>query len=109
MKGGFTQLYSLFPGPEYRAIFFTECFELVYFGNGGFSWSDVWEMPIIHRRFNHKKIQEHLKRIEEMKNQNNQVITDTTNMSKFKISQTAMEQMAEMASYSTKASPKTQK
>lgn len=109
MKGGFTQIQSLFPGPEYRAIFFTECFELVYFGNGGFSWSDVWEMPIIHRRFNHKKIQEHLKRIEEMKNEKNQVITENTNISKFKSSKESMEQMANAATYSTRVNPKTSK
>ena len=63
----------------------TECFELTYHGGGGFSWSEVWDMPVPHRRFNLKKIQEYLKKVQEMREQQQQVVTEKTDMSKFKI------------------------
>lgn len=70
----------LFPGPEYRSIFFQECFELVYHGGGGFSWESVWNMPITHRRFNLKKINEYLEKVEEAKNKGQEKMTASTNM-----------------------------
>jgi hypothetical protein len=70
----------LFPGPAYRPIFFRECFELVYHGGGGFSWSEVWNMPISHRRFNLKSIHEYLEKVEEMKSKNNEKLTDKSDM-----------------------------
>ena len=33
-----------------------EVHELVYFGNGGFSYGDVWNMPIMTRRYHIRKI-----------------------------------------------------
>jgi len=42
-------------------------------------------MPVHHRRFNLKKINEHLKRVQEMRDQNQQKVTESTDMSKFKI------------------------
>lgn len=63
----------------------TECFELTYHGGGGFSWSEVWEMPVPHRRFNIKKITEYLNTVKELREQQQQVVTDKTDMSKFKI------------------------
>jgi hypothetical protein len=63
----------------------TEVFELVYHGNGGFSWYDVWDMPVPYRRFNLRKINEFLGKVEEAKNASQQVITDKTDMSKFKL------------------------
>ena len=35
-----------------------ECFDLIYHGNGGFTWSDVYNMPIWARRFYTGKIVE---------------------------------------------------
>ena len=63
----------------------TECFELTYHGGGGFSWSEVWEMPVPQRRFNLKKIQEYLKKVQELRDEQNQVVTEKTDMSKFKV------------------------
>jgi hypothetical protein len=63
----------------------TECFELTYHGGGGFSWSEVWNMSIGTRRFNLKKINEYLEKLEEVRNQNNQKVTEKTDMNKFKI------------------------
>ena len=35
-----------------------ECFQLTYHGNGGFTWNDVYNMPIWARRFYTSKILE---------------------------------------------------
>jgi hypothetical protein len=63
----------------------TEVFELTYHGGGGFTYSEVWNMDIRKRRFNLKKINEHLEKIEEIRNKDRQQVTEKTNMSKFKI------------------------
>ena len=63
----------------------TEVFELTYHGGGGFTYSEVWNMDIPKRRFNIKKISEYLEKIEQMRNQEKQQITENTDMSKFKI------------------------
>jgi hypothetical protein len=64
----------------------TECFELVYHGNGGFNWNDVWSMPVPHRRFNLKKIKEYLDRLESMRNEQRNVVTETSKIHKPAIS-----------------------
>lgn len=63
----------------------TECFELTYHGGGGFSWSEVWNMPIGTRRFNLKKINEYLEKVEEIRNKNNKTITEKTDPKSVKI------------------------
>ena len=47
----------------------TECFELTYHGGGGFTYSEVWNMDVPKRRFNLKKINEYLEKVEEMRNE----------------------------------------
>jgi len=42
--------------PEYKAIYMSEIHDLVYHGGGGFIWSEVYEMPIMTRRFHIRKI-----------------------------------------------------
>jgi len=44
--------------PEYKAIYMSEIHDLVYHGGGGFIWSEVYEMPIMTRRFHIRKINE---------------------------------------------------
>jgi hypothetical protein len=63
----------------------TECFELVYHGNGGFTWNDVWNMPLPHRRFSMKKILEHLKKLQEARDVQNNVVTETTDIKKINL------------------------
>ena len=63
----------------------TECFELTYHGGGGFSWSEVWNMSIGTRKFNLKKINEYLERLDKIRNQNNQKITEKTDPKSIKI------------------------
>lgn len=63
----------------------TEVFELTYHGGGGFTYSEVWNMDVPKRRFNLKKINDYLEKVEEIRNSQNQVVTENTDMSKFKI------------------------
>ena len=42
-------------------------------------------MPVPHRRFNLKKIKEYLKYVQDMREQNQQKVTENTDMSKFQI------------------------
>ena len=64
----------------------TEVFELTYHGGGGFTYSEVWNMDVSKRRFNLKKINDYLEKVEEIRNQDRQQVTNKTDMSKFKIS-----------------------
>ena len=43
--------------PAYRPIVHQEVFSLIYFGNGGFTWNDVMDMPIWLRKFYIKQIE----------------------------------------------------
>jgi hypothetical protein len=106
MKGGTAIWYPLFPGIEYKPVFMTECFELVYHGGGGFSWSEVWNMPVLHRRFNIKKINAHLEKLEQMRNEANQVVTNKTDMSKVKIPKEVMEASKQFSYHTSKKAPK---
>jgi hypothetical protein len=83
----------------------TECFELTYHGGGGFSWSEVWDMPVTHRRFNLKKIQEHLKKVQELREQQQQVVTEKTDMNKFKIPE-HVKQVSKDFEFVSKVKPK---
>lgn len=85
MDETYRKILPMFPTYEYRAHFMTECFELVYHGNGGFNWTDVWNMPVPHRRFNLKKINEHLKKIQELQDEQNRVVTENTNINKINL------------------------
>ncbi len=42
--------------PEYRKHLHTDIFDLIYHGNGGFNFSDVYNMPIWARKFYVTKI-----------------------------------------------------
>jgi hypothetical protein len=63
----------------------TEIFELTYHGGGGFTYSEVWNMDVPKRRFNLKKINEYLEKVEEIRNESRQKITEKTDTSKLKI------------------------
>jgi hypothetical protein len=40
----------------------TEVHDLVYHGQGGFTYNDVYNMPITYRKFHIRKINEHIER-----------------------------------------------
>jgi hypothetical protein len=105
MEGFHYNSCPLFPGPEYKAIFMSEVFDLIYHGGGGFSYDQVYNMPIPHRHFFLKKINEHLKKIEELRNQDNQIVTENTNMSKFKLNPDAIQASKDMQ-FISKVRPK---
>ncbi len=44
-------------GPSYRPILHQQIFDLIYWGKGGFNWSDVYAMPIWLRVFYIKAIE----------------------------------------------------
>lgn len=62
----------------------TEVWELAYFGQGGFPYEQVWDMPVITRRFFLKSISEHVRKINEAQESKNNVITENTDPSKLK-------------------------
>jgi hypothetical protein len=95
-----------FPGPEYRAVYMQEIFELVYHGNGGFSWDDVWNMNISHRKFCLKKINEFLGKVEEQRNKQNNILTESTDMNKFKLPDQVKKAMEKKPDFVSKAKPK---
>ena len=44
--------------PEYRLKLFTQLHEIVFYGRGGYTWWDVYDLPISTRRFIYNKISE---------------------------------------------------
>jgi hypothetical protein len=44
--------------PEYRRALHSNIFDLIYHGNGGFNFSDVYNMPVWARKFYMSKIVE---------------------------------------------------
>jgi hypothetical protein len=44
--------------PNYKPVLHTQIFELVYYGRGGFNWTDIYNMPIWLRKFYYKKIED---------------------------------------------------
>jgi len=84
----------------------TEVFELVYHGNGGFSWQDVWNMPIPHRKFSLRKINEFLGKVEEQRNKQQQTVTEKTDMNKFKMPDEVRQAMEKTPDFVSKARAK---
>jgi hypothetical protein len=59
---------------EYRSQFLTQIHEICFYGQGGYSWPVIYNMPIWLRRFTYQKIKDHYdrqgKEAEKAKNQN---------------------------------------
>ena len=45
--------------PQIRFNLFTQIHEIVFHGNGGYSWETIYNMPIWLRKFTFNKIQDH--------------------------------------------------
>jgi hypothetical protein len=45
--------------PEYRAALFAQLHDIVFHGNGGYSFETVYEFPIWLRKFTHRSLIEH--------------------------------------------------
>lgn len=57
--------------PEYRAALFTQIHEIVFFGKGGYSWDDVYNMPIWLRKFTFNSVNEFYQKEQEEYNKAN--------------------------------------
>mgnify|MGYP003152711131 CR=1 FL=1 len=44
---------------QYRIALFGQIHEIVFYGNGGYDWHTIYDMPIWLRTFTHKKMTEH--------------------------------------------------
>ena len=65
--------------PEYRGLVFSQIHDIVFHGNGGYTWPDVYNMPIWLRRFTFSKLKEHYeKQNEEAEKINNQAKNKTS-------------------------------
>jgi|LakMenE01Jun11ns_1017448.scaffolds.fasta_scaffold8777491_1 hypothetical protein len=45
--------------PQARAAIFSQIHEICFYGQGGYDWNVVYNMPIWLRRFTHNKLTEH--------------------------------------------------
>ena len=45
--------------PKYREYLFTRIHEIVFYGNGGYNWDTVYNLPIRYREFIYNQIRTH--------------------------------------------------
>ena len=45
--------------PKYREYLFTRIHEITFYGQGGYDWDTIYNMPIKYRDFIYKQIREH--------------------------------------------------
>jgi len=81
--------------PEDKPLIYSEIHEIVFNGKGGYSWSEVYNMPIWLRRFTFKKLKEHY-------DKENEAIEKASKQSKNK----KIHKPAIAPDYTTKASTK---
>ena len=64
----------------YRLSVFSQIHEIVFHGKGGYTWSDVYNMPLWLRKFTFEKIKEfYEKEKEEMEKRNKQTSNESPN------------------------------
>lgn len=84
----------------------TEVFDLVYHGGGGFTYTEVWEMDVPKRRFNIKKINEHLERQRQMQEDQDKVLTNKSDNSKMIVPEFAKPKAEDKPTFVSKVKPK---
>ena len=47
--------------PKFKPLIHSQIFELIYYGKGGFNWSDIYSMPVWLRNFYYKKLETAIK------------------------------------------------
>ena len=57
---------------QHRINVLTEVHELVFYGGGGYIWSEVYNMPIYLRRFTLSKIKDHFEAVNQPQTQEKQ-------------------------------------
>lgn len=63
---------------EYRIHLFTQIHEIVFHGKGGYSWEDVYNMPIWLRKFTFNKINEFYEKEKEAAEGNKGMLTENS-------------------------------
>jgi hypothetical protein len=63
--------------PAYKIALLEEIHTLCYFGQGGFSHDDVYNMPVRYRHYHLKKISEYIDKQNELTETNNQMVNNT--------------------------------
>lgn len=56
--------------PEYRAGLFSQLHDIVFNGNGGYSFSEIYEFPIWLRKYIHRTMVEHFQKQNQQQQQN---------------------------------------
>lgn len=67
---------------QYRQKMFRDIHEIVFYGNGGYDWNTVYNMPVWLRRYTYKEIESHFIKQKEKIDENNNVVTNTTDINK---------------------------
>ena len=66
---------------EVRLNLFTQIHQVVFHGNGGYSWFDVYNMPVWLRKFTYSELQKYYDKekqaIENSKNTNKKTLVDS--------------------------------
>lgn len=62
----------------------TEVWELSYFGQGGFPYEQVWDMPVTTRRFFLKKIKQYQEALQQAREEQQELITERTDPNSIK-------------------------
>jgi hypothetical protein len=57
--------------------YYSQIHEICFWGQGGYQWGEVYEMPIWLRKFTWNKLKTHYDKIEEQKNKN--IVKDNKN------------------------------
>ena len=57
---------------EYRVKFLTQIHEICFYGQGGYSWTEVYNMPLWLRKFVYQKVKEHYDKQAEQTKQSKQ-------------------------------------
>ena len=66
---------------QYRLNFLTQIHEICFYGQGGYSWPVVYDMPLWLRKFTYSKIKDHYdKQSEMMKKSKESSNSNSTNM-----------------------------
>ena len=67
---------------EVRLNLFTQIHQVVFHGNGGYSWFDVYNMPVWLRKFTYSELQKYYDKekhaIENSKNTNKKTLVDSS-------------------------------
>jgi hypothetical protein len=89
--------------PQARRNVFKQVHEIVFHGKGGYSWGDIYNMPIWLRRFTFKEIQEFYEKEHESASKSNKKDNNTLVDSSGKINKTRFASASpKMPSFKTK-------